>query len=182
MGRGPSPAKPAGIPHWGILGILGIRGVCGRLTALSLRPACLPHRPRSSQGVWRDGGEKSGDGSGGVEELEKAKRHCSPGDWTPGEVLTRTGTRHSVHGVQHLIEPGPPSCEGSRRTDQRRPGSSSAGRSSSQVEATRYASRCERGQRLEGSGRSLGTGVVVWRWGRDEGGEPPTRGLLRKNR
>lgn len=128
MGRGPSPA---GIPHWGIL---GIRGVCGRLTALSLRAqqggncgckaGCHTVHARVKGCVERRWGEIWG-WSVGVEELEKAKRHCSPGDWTPGELLTRT-----ENGDAPLGSWGPTpdrtraaSCEGSRRTDQRRSGS-----------------------------------------------------------
>lgn len=119
----------------------------------------------------------------GVEELEKAKRHCSPGDWTPGEALTRTGTRHSVHGVQHLIEPGQPRCEGSRRTDQRR---SREFFSREQFES----SLRRRDTRADASEASDWRDPAVDRerawWCGDgagiEGGEPPTRGLLRKNR
>lgn len=48
MGRGPSPAKPAGIPHWGILGILGIRGVWSLDGPVASAGLPVPHRPRSS--------------------------------------------------------------------------------------------------------------------------------------
>lgn len=117
MGRGPSPA---GIPHWGIL---GIRGVCGRLTTGPVASGRLPHRPRSSQGVC---GETVGRNlgmvcwSGGVGEGQTA---LQPGRLEPREKCSRERGRATRFMGSTPDRTSAASCEGSRRTDQRRSGS-----------------------------------------------------------